>query len=115
MSTDQSAQGVSTEEARRLAAVLIVHAGDHKDVAYECDMNPVNTVNWSHHLTSLDASKALLTLVSERDALASRVMELSHLLQIWSGDGQLQTFENRERFRKAARAALTTTSGDSHG
>ena len=67
---------VGTEDARRLAAMLIVHAGDHKDVAYECDMNPADTLNWKHHVTSLGASKALLTLVSERDELASRVRAL---------------------------------------
>ena len=69
-------QLVSTMEAQALAAMLIVHAGDHKDVAYSCDMNPVHTLNWKHYETSLSASKTLLTLVSERDALAARVAEL---------------------------------------
>lgn len=76
MTTPNDLPSVGTEDAQALAAMLIVHAGDHKDVAYECDMNPADTLNWKHHVTSLDASKALLTLVSERDELAARVREL---------------------------------------
>lgn len=31
---------------------------------------------------------------------------LREVLEMWSGDGSLQTFEDRERFRKAARKAI---------
>lgn len=35
---------------------------------------------------------------------------LRELVEFWIYDGRLQTFEDRERFRKAARAALADTS-----
>jgi hypothetical protein len=40
---------------------------------------------------------------------------LRELLEFWVYDGRLQTFEDRERFRKAARAAIADTSTDQNG
>ena len=98
---------VGTEDARALAAMLIVHAGDHKDVAYECDMNPVHTLNWKHYETSLSASKALLALVSERDELASRVRELEGALcQI--SDMTYDSWTNGAIAKQIADAALAS-------
>ncbi len=37
--------------------------------------------------------------------------EMLELLQTWTGDGALQTFEDRERFRKAARAVMAKATG----
>ncbi len=41
----------------------------------------------------------------------ARVETLESLLEFWIYDGRLQTFEDRERFRRAARAALPQSSG----
>jgi len=44
---------------------------------------------------------------SDLDLLAAAEIEgLREFIEFWIFDGRLQTFEDRERFRKAARAAL---------
>jgi hypothetical protein len=43
------------------------------------------------------------------------IREMAETLGKWSHDGALQTFENRERFRAAARALVTKAERHTHG
>ena len=61
--------------------------------------------------TAYDACSSKIDCLSRgavpvRDDGAERIRELEDLVKFWIFDGRLQTFEDRERFRKAARAAL---------
>ncbi len=53
---------------------------------------------------------------AREEALANATLfaashEMLELLQTWTGDGALQTFEDRERFRKVARAVMDKATG----
>ena len=49
------------------------------------------------------------SVCEERDALRAQVKALRETLEFWIADGHLQTFEDRERFRQSARAALESS------
>ena len=44
--------------------------------------------------------------------LIAAAPELLEALQLWSGDGALQTFDDRQRFREAARTLIAKATGE---
>lgn len=56
-------------EAARLAELLDLHAEDHFAVAQDQDMNPCDTLNWQHFVSSKEAATELRRLEQEVERL----------------------------------------------
>lgn len=84
--------------ALRLADALIEQAGDHYEVAHDCDCPPEATRNWQHYKTNAHAAAELRRLHAENEATRA---DIERYVRIASELG-----EAREQDRRAMREAL---------
>lgn len=72
-------------------------------------LRPDHVGVYDDHVLASDFYRIKKKLERELAASQEKVKRLREVLEFWIYDGHLQTFEDRERFRKAARATLEAT------